>query len=159
MGTNPGRTHRFFNGSAVIPFGFGLSYTTFTYNIVAAPAATLSLAPVQALLADSEANKHSFPSLFASQAPAAAPAKYLVNVSNTGSIDSDDVVLGFIFPPNARWELSFAMPFCPLGNCLSPNSQGCTCFVIHFWKSQHPNLHWVLYGYRLRIYSGLYSPK
>ena len=101
MGTNPGRTHRFFNGSAVIPFGFGLSYTTFTYNIVAAPAATLSLAPVQALLADSEANKHSFPSLFASQAPAAAPAKYLVNVSNTGLIDSDDVVLGFIFPPNA----------------------------------------------------------
>ena len=26
-----GRTHRFYTGKAVVPFGFGLSYTTFTY--------------------------------------------------------------------------------------------------------------------------------
>merc|ERR1719502_141799 len=32
MGTNPGRTHRFYTGKAVVPFGFGLSYTSFTYT-------------------------------------------------------------------------------------------------------------------------------
>ena len=31
-GTNPGRTHRFYTETAVVPFGFGLSYTTFTYS-------------------------------------------------------------------------------------------------------------------------------
>jgi beta-D-xylosidase 4 len=32
MGTNPGRTHRFFNRTAVVPFGWGLAYTTFKYH-------------------------------------------------------------------------------------------------------------------------------
>uniref|UniRef100_A0A6N2LTD8 Glycoside hydrolase family 3 C-terminal domain-containing protein n=1 Tax=Salix viminalis TaxID=40686 RepID=A0A6N2LTD8_SALVM len=29
----PGRTYKFFNGSTVYPFGYGLSYTQFTYNL------------------------------------------------------------------------------------------------------------------------------
>jgi hypothetical protein len=29
---NPGRTYRFFTGSAVYEFGYGLSYTNFTYK-------------------------------------------------------------------------------------------------------------------------------
>ena len=32
-GTNPGRTHRFYTGAAVLPFGFGLSYTSFAYEV------------------------------------------------------------------------------------------------------------------------------
>jgi len=31
-GTNPGRTYRFYTGTPVLPFGFGLSYTTWTYT-------------------------------------------------------------------------------------------------------------------------------
>jgi hypothetical protein len=31
-GTNPGRTYRFFTGTPVVPFGFGLSYTSFQYK-------------------------------------------------------------------------------------------------------------------------------
>lgn len=36
-GTNPGRTHRFYVDDAVVKFGFGLSYTSFTYGIAEAP--------------------------------------------------------------------------------------------------------------------------
>ena len=32
-GTNPGRTHRFYTGKAVVPFGYGLSYTSFKYTL------------------------------------------------------------------------------------------------------------------------------
>ena len=32
-GTNPGRTYRFYTGKAVVPFGFGLSYTSWSYGL------------------------------------------------------------------------------------------------------------------------------
>jgi beta-glucosidase len=38
MTSFPGRTYRHFTGEAVFPFGFGLSYTTFNYELVAATA-------------------------------------------------------------------------------------------------------------------------
>ena len=51
-GTNPGRTHRFYAGTPVLPFGYGLSYTTLTYALAASPpaATTISLAPLRRLL-------------------------------------------------------------------------------------------------------------
>ena len=92
-GTNPGRTYRFFNGTAVVPFGMGLSYSTFTYAIASAPdnTAPLSLAPVHDLLETTLAANTTFPSLHASADASRAPVKYVVKVTNTGSVDSDDV--------------------------------------------------------------------
>ena len=49
LGENPGRTYRFFNGAAVVPFGFGISYTSWKYSVVSAPR-SISLDPLRALL-------------------------------------------------------------------------------------------------------------
>ena len=96
LGTNPGRTYRFYNGTAVVPFGFGLSYTTFAYSVVAAPA-SVSLAPLRDLLSHTRDARNAFPSLVDTP----KIGRYAINVTNTGTVDADDVVLGFISPPGA----------------------------------------------------------
>jgi len=100
-GTNPGRTHRFYTGKAVYPFGFGLSYTSFKYEVVSEPKSSVSLAPLRRHLADA---KGSIAGKFlkASDIEALGPAaSYAVKVTNTGHLDADDVVLGFLTPPGA----------------------------------------------------------
>jgi len=97
LGTNPGRTYRFFNGTAVIPFGFGLSYTTWQYTLVSSPR-HVSLDELRLLLARTMARTGThFPRL----AEVGHAGTYAVNVTNTGSMDADDVVLGFISPPGS----------------------------------------------------------
>jgi hypothetical protein len=91
-GTNPGRTHRFYTGTPVVPFGFGLSYTSFAYSVAGAPR-VISLAPLAPLLPprSTASQRPAFPSMAA--VAAAGPAiQYAVQVTNTGAVDSDDVV-------------------------------------------------------------------
>jgi hypothetical protein len=107
-GTNPGRTHRFYTGKPVVPFGFGMSYTTWNYTALPdpMPPAASSKAAVKAVAMshvvagaqesrDSGVIGHIPPSL------KKVSADFWVNVTNTGSVDSDDIVLGFITPPGA----------------------------------------------------------
>jgi len=114
-GTNPGRTYRFYTGTPVLPFGYGLSYTTWTYTPLPdpTPPAAASMAAVVAeagatRLLDLRAVRAAAEALAATgvigHIPAALQtvvADYWVNVTNTGAVDSDDVVLGFLVPPGA----------------------------------------------------------
>ena len=95
-GTNPGQTHRFYTGTPVVPFGFGLSYTRFVYSIQRAPEPVVSLGPVRCF-AQAQAGREVWPM----GAEEGSLVNYLVNVTNIGGVDSDDVVLGFVHPPGA----------------------------------------------------------
>jgi beta-glucosidase len=68
-----GRTYRYFNGPVQYPFGFGLSYTTFSYEAVSA-------LPKQYTAKDS--------------------ISITVKVKNTGNMDADEVVQAYIKYPN-----------------------------------------------------------
>ncbi len=83
--TNPGRTYKFYTGQAVYEFGTGLSYTTFAYS----------------WSNDSSITSYSIGSLLkhTSDERRVLVHLYRVNVTNTGSMAGDDVVLAFITPP------------------------------------------------------------
>ena len=60
-----GRTYRYFEGEPLWPFGYGLSYTTFSYSDLTLPSATIN---------------------------AGDPLDASVNVTNTGKVAGDEVV-------------------------------------------------------------------
>jgi xylan 1,4-beta-xylosidase len=83
--TNPGRTYKFYTGQAVFEFGYGLSYTTFVYSWYNDTSS--STFTIQSLMKtnydESKLHLHVF----------------RVNVTNTGTMPGDDIVLAYITPP------------------------------------------------------------
>ena len=85
---------------AVVPFGFGLSYSSFGYAVSSDLTGSLSLDPLRELLEATYKAGRTFPD--AKLLKASKPlVNYWVNVTNTGKMDADDVVLGFLKPPGA----------------------------------------------------------
>ena len=83
--TNPGRTYKFYTGQAIYEFGFGLSYTAFNYTWY--NDSTISIFSIRSLI-----RKHSNENKVLLHA-------YRVNVTNTGGVPGDDVVLAYVIPP------------------------------------------------------------
>ena len=87
----------------------GLSYSSFKYSVASAPAAPVSLAGAQALVDELSTANRTFLARASVEAADALHkasesstlANYSVTVTNSGSVDADDVILGFLVPPNA----------------------------------------------------------
>ena len=73
MSSSPGRTYRYFTGEPLIPFGFGLSYTTFEYSQV-------TVTPSSIKTCES--------------------VKVSVSVQNTGDRAGDEVIQLYVQPPS-----------------------------------------------------------
>ncbi|CAL1354145.1 unnamed protein product [Linum trigynum] len=93
----PGRTYRFYTGNPVYDFGHGLSYSTFTKSIISAPSGFL----VQ--LNSPTSRNHSGEAIDVSAVRNCNELnmKLVVEVSNTGSMTGDHVVLIFWRPPSS----------------------------------------------------------
>jgi hypothetical protein len=83
--TNPGRTYKFYTGQPVFEFGFGLSYTTFNYTWY--NESSSSVISIRNIMKNNDSDKK------------LVMESYRVNVTNTGSVFGDDVVLAYITPP------------------------------------------------------------
>lgn len=70
-----GRTYRYFQGKPLYPFGYGLSYTTFSYSGLTGP--------------DNEV-------------PAGSPVTFDVTVTNTGQRSGDEVAQLYLSFPGVR---------------------------------------------------------
>ena len=88
----PGRTHRFVAPEFVLlPFGFGLGFGRFTYEVVSAPRTALPLSRVRKWVA-AGANAGHAP-------PHESLATFTIRVTNNGPADTEHVVLGFLVSP------------------------------------------------------------
>ena len=80
--TNPGRTYKFYTGDAVFPFGYGLTYSTFTYGVL--PDQTASVYQIKDLSANARLDDR------------LTDVSLTVNVTNTGKLASEVVVLAYV---------------------------------------------------------------
>ena len=85
--TNPGRTYKFYAGETVWPFGFGLSYSAFSYRTVDAQPASY---PIAELIERARADGRE------------TDVAWTVNVTNTGAVVSDVAVLAFVNSSTSR---------------------------------------------------------
>ncbi|KAK1279202.1 putative beta-D-xylosidase 5 [Acorus gramineus] len=100
----PGRTYKFFNGSTVYPFGYGLSYTQFSYNLVSAKQSLLvKLGRLQHCHDDLDYVPDVFMppcrSVLVDDMKCEDVVDMEVQVSNTGARDGSDVVMVYSRPP------------------------------------------------------------
>lgn len=102
----PGRTYKFFNGSTVYPFGYGLSYTTFSLD-VSTPQTTFDInlnkfQKCRDLNYTQDASKPSCPGVLIDDLGDQCDALtfgFDVDVTNVGYRDGSDVVFIYWVPP------------------------------------------------------------
>ncbi|XP_010250379.1 PREDICTED: probable beta-D-xylosidase 5 [Nelumbo nucifera] len=123
----PGRTYKFFNGSTVFPFGYGLSYTQFTYNIASSKRSLdINLNKYQhcrPLSYEDDAYKPPCPAVLVDDMVCDKELEFdfEIEVQNRGSMDGNDVLIVYSKPPNgvvgapAKQVIGFERVFVPKG--------------------------------------------
>ena len=86
---SPGRSYKFYTGQPVFEFGFGLSYTTFSYAWY--NDSTFISYSIDSLMINNRYDSQNILLEF-----------FRVNVTNTGNMNGDDVILAYIVPPQVR---------------------------------------------------------
>lgn len=76
QGSSPGRSYRYFTGTPLWHFGYGLSYTSFTVTFASTPGGPVTV----------------------SNANLTATASFQLRVTNTGEVAGDEVVQGYYVP-------------------------------------------------------------
>ncbi|KAJ7968896.1 Beta-D-xylosidase [Quillaja saponaria] len=100
----PGRTHKFFNGSTVYPFGYGLSYTQFNYSLASSQRSLhINLTKFhhcRDLIYDSDAYKPSCPAVLTNDIECNNyNFEFEIEIQNVGDRDGSEVVLVYSKPP------------------------------------------------------------
>ncbi|KAJ9168829.1 hypothetical protein P3X46_020313 [Hevea brasiliensis] len=102
----PGRTYRFFTGPTVFPFGHGLSYTKFAYQLTPPPpqksAITIKLNNQQHCRDLEYKNATAKPqcaAMLINELQCKEQIQFDVEVQNVGSKDGDEVILVYSSPP------------------------------------------------------------
>lgn len=81
--TSPGRTYKWYEGTPIFEFGYGMHYTNFTASISGASMGNYSISSLLSNCTESYKDRCAFKS-------------FSVNVQNTGSVASDYSTLGFL---------------------------------------------------------------
>ncbi|XP_043710651.1 beta-D-xylosidase 4-like [Telopea speciosissima] len=99
----PGRTYKFYNGSTIYPFGYGLSYTTFRYAIKSTTnPVTLNLAQFQQCkqLQFLDGRKTDCPAVLVDETRCTRVMTIKAVVTNSGKRDGAHVVFVYSVPPS-----------------------------------------------------------
>ncbi|KAK3032668.1 hypothetical protein RJ639_036732 [Escallonia herrerae] len=121
----PGRTYKFFNGSTVYPFGYGLSYTQFSYKLLSAKRSLhISLDKLQHcrdMNYTEGAYKPSCPAVLINDLACNDTVEFTVGVQNIGTKDGSETVMVYGAPPRAITDVpikqltGFQKVFVPAG--------------------------------------------
>ena len=95
MNYPPGHTFRYYTGQPLYEFGYGLSYTNFSYVWFSYPPAEVVVDPETRELWSKDGK----------QRLESQQLEFRVNVTNTGTRASDEVVLAFYVPPQGQVDV------------------------------------------------------
>ncbi|KAK9147121.1 hypothetical protein Sjap_007024 [Stephania japonica] len=122
----PGRTYKFFNGTTVYPFGYGLSYSTYNYTIpfTSPRSVNIKLGKLQHcrdLTFNDGAFRPACPAVLVEDTACEEEFDFEVDVFNNGTMDGAHVVMVYSTPPSgiarthAKKVIGFQRVFVPAG--------------------------------------------
>lgn len=133
----PGRTYKFYNGSTVYPFAYGLSYTQFKYEIVSSTKKlAVKLAPLQhchALNFTDPKFKQDCPAAVVDELSCEDKVSLQVSVKNVGAKDGSEVIVVYSRPPKGivgtpiKQVIGFERVFVPAGASQNVNFELDAC--------------------------------